>query len=31
MRSLNKFSKTIDIKLVEEKYYFPGQTIKGMG
>ncbi|SAL99945.1 hypothetical protein [Absidia glauca] len=29
MRSLNKFSKTIDIKLVEEKYYFPGQTIKG--
>ncbi|KAI9306899.1 hypothetical protein BJ944DRAFT_262772 [Cunninghamella echinulata] len=29
MLSLTKASKTIDIQLLEEKYYFPGQTIKG--
>ncbi|CAO3577107.1 unnamed protein product [Absidia cylindrospora] len=29
MLGINKSSKTMDIKLVEEKYYFPGQPIKG--
>ncbi|CAO3616231.1 unnamed protein product [Cunninghamella echinulata] len=29
MLNLTKASKTIDIQLLEEKYYFPGQTIKG--
>ncbi|CAO3581584.1 unnamed protein product [Absidia cylindrospora] len=29
MLGINKPSKTIDISIVDEKYYFPGQTIKG--
>ncbi|KAI8338738.1 hypothetical protein BC941DRAFT_423801 [Chlamydoabsidia padenii] len=30
MLSLRKSFKTIEIKIVEEKYFFPGQTIKGL-
>ncbi|SAM05720.1 hypothetical protein [Absidia glauca] len=29
MLSLNKSTKTIDIEIVDEKFYFPSQTIKG--
>lgn len=30
MRHLTKGSTTIDIRLNEEKFYFPGELIKGM-
>ncbi|KAI8374445.1 uncharacterized protein BYT42DRAFT_615609 [Radiomyces spectabilis] len=29
MKHLNKSSKTLDIRLKEEKFYFPGETIEG--
>ncbi|CAO3600244.1 unnamed protein product [Absidia cylindrospora] len=29
MRPRSKASKVIDIRLYEEKFYFPGETIKG--
>jgi hypothetical protein len=29
MRPRSRTNKTIDIRLDEEKFYFPGETIKG--
>lgn len=30
MRARNKTNKVLDIALSEEKFYFPGETIRGL-